>query len=139
MHDAGIVRNRLKIEATIRNARGYLQIQEEQLSFADYLWSYVDGRPVINAWRHVADVPAHTSLSDRLSKDLKKRGFNFVGTTICYSFMQDVGLVNDHTIDCYRHAEVNALGCPRSKQWGITQAYYPALKTTARGIKVTPQ
>jgi DNA-3-methyladenine glycosylase I len=102
MQDAGIVRNRLKIEAAIKNARGFLQLQEEQSSFADYLWDYVDGSPVINAWQTHAEVPAHTPLSDRLSKELKKRGFNFVGTTICYAFMQAVGIVNDHTVDCFR-------------------------------------
>jgi len=102
MQDAGIVRNRLKIEAAIKNARGFLQLQEEQSSFADYLWDYVDGSPVINAWQTHAEVPAHTPLSDRLSKELKKRGFNFVGTTICYAFMQAVGIVNDHTVGCFR-------------------------------------
>jgi DNA-3-methyladenine glycosylase I len=105
MQDAGIVRNRLKIEATINNARGFLQIQEEYSSFADYLWDYVGQQPVMNAWRNVVDIPAHTPLSDRLSKDLKKRGFNFVGTTICYAFMQAVGIVNDHTIDCFRYQQ----------------------------------
>lgn len=103
MQDAGIVRNRLKIESAVKNARGFLHICEESSSFADYLWDYVDGTPIINAWQTHTEVPAQTPLSDRLSKDLKKRGFNFVGTTICYAFMQAVGIVNDHTIDCFRH------------------------------------
>lgn len=106
MQNAGIVRNRLKIEATIKNARGFLQIGEEHSSFADYLWRYVDGKPVINTWQNVTDIPTHTPLSDQISKDLKKRGFNFVGTTICYAFMQAVGMVNDHTIDCFRYHEL---------------------------------
>ena len=101
MQNACIVRNRLKIEASIKNARGFLQIREQQSSFAEYLWSYVDGSPIINAWQKVADIPTHTAISDRLSSDLKKRGFNFVGTTICYAFMQAVGMVNDHTTDCF--------------------------------------
>jgi DNA-3-methyladenine glycosylase I len=106
MENTGIVRNRLKIEATIKNARGFLQIQEEQPSFTNYLWSYVDGRPIINARQAIDDIPAQTPLSDRLSKDLKKRGFNFVGSTICYAFMQAVGMVNDHTLDCFRYHEL---------------------------------
>ncbi len=106
IQNAGIVRNRLKIEAAVRNARGFLQIQEEWPSFADYLWNYVDGRSVVNAWRNISEIPPHTPLSDRLSKDLKKRGFNFVGATICYSFLQAVGIVNDHTIDCFRYPEI---------------------------------
>ncbi len=106
MQNAGIVRNRLKIEATIKNARGFLQIQKENSSFADYLWRYVDDMPVINTWQTVSDIPAHTPLSDQLSKDLKKRGFNFVGTTICYAFMQSIGMVNDHTTDCFRYNEL---------------------------------
>ena len=109
MHDAGIVRNRLKIESAIKNARGFLQIREELPSFADYLWQYVDGKPIINAWQDTADVPAHTPLSAQLSKDLKKRGFNFVGSTICYAFMQSIGMVNDHTTDCFRYPEINQL------------------------------
>jgi DNA-3-methyladenine glycosylase I len=105
MQDAGIVRNRLKIESTIKNARGFLQICEEFTSFSDYLWRYVDGKPIINSYQKHADIPTHTAISDQLSKDLKKRGFNFVGTTICYAFMQAVGMVNDHTVDCFRYAE----------------------------------
>ena len=109
MQDAGIVRNRLKIESAIKNARGFLQIREEFTSFADYLWRHVDGKPIINAWQDISNIPAHTPLSDQLSKDLKKRGFNFVGSTICYAFMQSIGMVNDHTTDCFRYVEINQL------------------------------
>lgn len=104
--DPGIVRNRLKIEAAIRNARGTLAIQEEFGTLDAYLWRFVDGRPIQNRWKSMAQVPARTALSDALGKDLKRRGFNFVGSTICYAFMQAVGLVNDHLVDCPRHAEV---------------------------------
>ena len=106
MLNAGIVRNRLKIEATIKNARGFLQVREEFSSFADYLWRYVDGKPIINSRQDVSAIPAFTALSARLSKDLKKRGFNFVGSTICYAYMQSIGMVNDHTVDCFRYAEL---------------------------------
>jgi len=109
MHDAGIVRNRLKIESAIKNAQGFLQIREEFPSFADYLWQYVDGKPVINAWQDTSKIPAHTPLSAQLSKDLKKRGFNFVGSTICYAFMQSIGMVNDHITSCFRYPEINQL------------------------------
>lgn len=103
MGDAGIVRNRLKIESTISNARAYMAVQEEFGSFADYLWGFVDHAPVVNAPRTMADVPASTPLSDRISKDLKKRGFRFVGTTIIYAYLQAVGVVNDHLVACHRH------------------------------------
>ena len=104
--DAGIVRNRLKIESAIKNARGVLAIQEEFGSLDAYLWNYVDGVSQQNTWKSLAELPAKTELSDQLSKDLKKRGFNFVGSTICYAFMQAVGMVNDHTTDCFRHREL---------------------------------
>lgn len=110
MQDAGIVRNRLKIEATIKNARGFLQIIEEFDSFSDYLWRFVDGQPVINAWHEHSAIPAHTPISDQLSKDLKKRGFNFVGSTICYALMQSIGMVNDHLTECFRYQQINQLG-----------------------------
>ncbi len=100
--DAGIVRNRLKIESAVRNARAFLELQESAGSFDAYVWGFVDGQPVRNAWKTAAQVPASTAVSDALSKDLKRRGFNFVGTTICYAFMQAVGMVNDHTVDCFR-------------------------------------
>jgi len=113
MRDAGIIRNRLKIEATIKNARGFLQLCEEFDSFADYLWRYVDGQPIIHARQDISDIPANTEISDQLSKDLKKRGFNFVGPTICYAFMQSIGMVNDHTTECFRYQEINQLTTKR--------------------------
>ena len=106
LNDAGIIRNRLKIDAAIGNARVFLEIVNEHGSFSDYLWGFVDGRPIVNRWRIVSQVPASTEKSDALSKALKRRGFKFVGTTICYSFMQAVGMVNDHVVTCFRHAEV---------------------------------
>ena len=109
MNNAGIIRNRLKIDATIGNARAFLEIVEEHGSFSDYIWSFVDGRPLVNRWRTLADVPVSTQQSDALSKALKSRGFKFVGTTICYSFMQAVGMINDHVTTCFRHAEVDKL------------------------------
>ncbi len=105
----GIVRNRLKISSTIGNARAFLAVQAEFGSFDAYLWRFVDGRPIQNALASLKDAQASTPLSDALSKDLKKRGFRFVGSTICYAFMQAAGLVNDHTTDCFRHGEVAAL------------------------------
>jgi DNA-3-methyladenine glycosylase I len=105
MNDAGIVRNRRKIEAAIANARGYLAIMEGHGSFADYLWGFVDGRPLVNRWRAPDEVPASTPLSESLSRDLKRRGFSFVGPTIVYAFMQAVGMVNDHLVGCFRHGE----------------------------------
>lgn len=107
--DEGIVRNRLKIRSAIQNARAVLALMEHYGSLDDYLWRYVDGVPQQNAWETVAAIPANTKLSDQMSKDLKREGFNFVGTTICYAFMQAVGMVNDHTRDCFRHREVKAL------------------------------
>ena len=114
--DAGIVRNRLKIASAIQNARSVLAIQEAYGSLAAYLWRYVDGVPRQNAWGSMAEIPARTELSDAMSRDLQKRGLKFVGSTICYAFMQAVGMVNDHTTDCYRHQEIRALaqaGGPR--------------------------
>ncbi len=106
MNDPGIVRNRLKIESAIRNARATLELREEFGSLDAFLWDYVDGAPLQNNRKRLADIPARTELSDRLSKDLKKRGFNFVGSTICYAFMQAAGMVNDHVTDCFRHREL---------------------------------
>ena len=106
MADTGIVRNRLKIESTIVNARATLKVREQFGSLDTYFWSFVDGRPIGNAWQDISQIPASTALSDALSKDLKKRGFKFVGTTICYAHMQATGMVNDHTVDCFRHREV---------------------------------
>lgn len=110
--DAGIVRNRLKIESAIRNARCALEIQDEFGSLNVFLWRYVDGAPRQNAWGSPAQVPATAPESDRMSRDLKRRGFGFVGSTICYAFMQSVGMVNDHTVDCHRHAEILKLARP---------------------------
>ncbi len=107
--EAGIVRNRRKIESAVKNARGVIDLQQQYGSFSTYLWSWVDGSPLQNSWPRLADVPASTPLSEALSRDLKKRGFSFVGPTICYAFMQAVGMVNDHTTDCFRHREIRAL------------------------------
>jgi DNA-3-methyladenine glycosylase I len=104
--DPGIVRNRLKIRSAIRNARGVLDIRDKHGSLDEFLWRYVDGVPRQNRWRRMADLPAHTVESDRISKDLKKLGFSFVGSTICYAFMQAVGMVNDHTTDCFRYQQI---------------------------------
>lgn len=109
LSDAGIVRNRLKIESAIRNARGALGIQKDYGSLNAYLWRYVNGIPIQNAWRSMSELPATTTLSDAMSKDLKKRGFNFVGSTICYAFMQAVGMVNDHTTNCFRYNQIKRL------------------------------
>ncbi|HWB12535.1 MAG TPA: DNA-3-methyladenine glycosylase I [Pirellulales bacterium] len=102
----GIVRNRLKIASAIDNAKAFLAVQKEFGSFDEYIWAFVDGRPKQNAWSSLKSVPASTPESDRMSKDLKRRGFRFVGSTICYAFMQAVGMVNDHFVGCYRHAEL---------------------------------
>jgi DNA-3-methyladenine glycosylase I len=100
--DPGIVRNRLKVESTIENAARVLEVQEELGSFDAYIWHLVDGEPVVGNWQSLSELPAESELSRALSKDLKKRGFRFVGPTVCYAFMQTVGLVNDHTVDCFR-------------------------------------
>ena len=104
--DPGIVRNRLKVEGAVRNARAYLALREELGSFDRFLWEFVGDTPRQNAWQTLKDVPPRTTESDALSRALKKRGFTFVGSTICYAFMQAAGLVNDHVVDCFRHAEV---------------------------------
>jgi DNA-3-methyladenine glycosylase I len=104
--NAGIVRNRLKIESAITNARAFLEVQEEFGSFAAYQWRFVGGRPIRNAWKRIRDIPAGTPVSDAMSRDLKKRGFRFVGSTICYAHMQATGMVNDHTVDCFRWKEL---------------------------------
>jgi DNA-3-methyladenine glycosylase I len=107
LSDAGIVRNRLKIEATIQNAKAFLAAQDELGTFDGYIWQFVDHEPKQNTWRSIQEVPAKTSESDAMSKDLRRRGFQFVGSTICYAFMQAVGMVNDHVVDCFRHAELS--------------------------------
>lgn len=109
----GIVRNRLKIAATIENAKRFLDVQKEFGSFDAYLWSFVGGKPIQNRWRTMAHVPAKTAESDAMSRDLLRRGFKFVGSTICYAFMQATGMVNDHLVTCVRHADLS--GSPRRK------------------------
>ena len=104
-----IVRNRLKIQATLQNARAFLQVQSEAGSLDVFLWQFVDGQPMQNAWKSLQEVPAKTRESDAMSKELKRHGFTFVGSTICYAFMQAVGMVNDHMVDCFRWQEVRAL------------------------------
>lgn len=106
LSDKGIIRNRRKIEATIQNARAFLAVQEEFGSFDAYIWQFMGGKPKQNAWKKLKEIPAKISESEDMSRDLIKRGFKFVGSTICYAFMQAVGMVNDHTIDCYRYAEI---------------------------------
>ena len=101
----GIVRNRLKINSAISNARYFLEVQAQFGSFSDYLWGYVDGTPIINRWTEHAQIPASTALSDTLSKELQRRGFSFFGSTICYAYLQAIGVVNDHITSCYRHAQ----------------------------------
>jgi len=107
--DPGIVRNQLKIGSAVTNAQAFLNIREEWGSFSDYIWSFVDGRPIQNAWRSLAEVQAKTPLAETLSKDLKKRGFRFVGPTIIYAHMQATGMVNDHLVDCFRYPEIVAM------------------------------
>ena len=106
LQDAGIIRNKLKIKATISNAQAFIQIQEEYGSFSKYIWAFVDGKPIKNKLKNTNDAPANTKLSDTLSKDLKKRGFKFVGSTVIYAHMQATGMVNDHEINCFRYNEV---------------------------------
>jgi DNA-3-methyladenine glycosylase I len=105
----GIIRNRLKVFGTRTNARAFLAVQEEFGTFSDYIWDFVDGRPVQNNWATLSEVPATTALSDSISKDMKRRGFTFVGSTIIYAHMQATGMVNDHLVDCFRHRECRAL------------------------------
>jgi len=107
LQNEGIVRNRLKITSTVRNAREFLKIKEEFGAFDSYIWRFVDDKPIVNTWKSISEVPARTSVSDTMSKDLRKRGFNFVGSTICYAFMQACGLVNDHLISCFRYSKVD--------------------------------
>ena len=106
LQDTGIVRNKLKVRATVSNAQAFLEVQEEFGSFDKYIWSFVDGKPIQNKWETTIELPPTTEISDMLSKDLKKRGFKFVGSTIVYAHMQATGMVNDHTIDCFRYDEL---------------------------------
>ena len=112
LSDSGIVRNRLKIESAIKNARAALKVQETFGSLEAYLWRYVEGTPKQNEWKSMEEIPAKTRLSETMSRDLKRRGFNFVGPTICYAFMQAIGMVNDHTTDCFRYSEIKKLAHP---------------------------
>ncbi len=105
-NDASIIRNKLKIAAAISNAQQFLKIQQEFGSFDHYIWDFVDGKPIVNRWKTVKQIPANTKLSDTISKDLKQRGFKFMGTTVVYSHMQATGMVNDHLVDCYRFLEI---------------------------------
>lgn len=106
LQDAGIIRNKLKVNATITNAQAFIKIQEEFGSFSAYIWAFTSGKPIVNTFKTIDQVPANTPLSDRLSKDLKKRGFKFVGTTVVYAHMQATGMVNDHLVDCFRYKQV---------------------------------
>ena len=107
--DAGIVRNRLKVASAVTNAQAFLAVQEEYGSFSNYIWAFVDGAPIQNQWRTLAEIPAKTPLAETISKDLKKRGFRFVGPTIVYAHMQATGMVNDHVVDCFRYPEIVAM------------------------------
>lgn len=107
--DPGIVRNKLKVNSVVTNAKVFLSIQEEYGSFSKYIWSFVDGKAIQNIWKSMEEVPAKTAISDHMSKSLKKKGFKFIGSTICYAFMQAVGMVNDHTVDCFRYLPVKNL------------------------------
>lgn len=106
LQDEGIIRNKLKVRSAIKNARVFIEIQKEFGSFDNYLWGFVDGKQVVNKFQNMSDVPASTPLSDEISKDLKKRGMSFVGSTIIYAYLQATGLVNDHVVDCFRYSEV---------------------------------
>jgi DNA-3-methyladenine glycosylase I len=114
LRNAGIIRNRMKIRAAVANAKAYGKIRREFGSFDRYIWSFVGGKPIQNRWKTLKRVPAKTAESDAMSKDLKRRGFKFVGSTICYAFMQAVGMVNDHTTDCFRHKQVG-IEAPRGR------------------------
>ena len=108
LQNEGIVRNKLKVRSATRNANAFLKVVEEFGSFDKYIWSFVDGKPIVNKFKEMSDVPASTEISDAMSKDLKKRDFNFVGSTICYAFMQATGMVNDHLVSCFRYHEVSS-------------------------------
>jgi DNA-3-methyladenine glycosylase I len=122
--NSGIIRNRLKINAAITNARAFLQVQREFGSFDSYIWQFVNGSTIQNSWRKMTDIPSSTPESDAMSKDLMKRGFKFVGTTICYAFMQAVGMVNDHVVDCFRYRELRN---KKKKRDRITLSRYHTL------------
>jgi DNA-3-methyladenine glycosylase I len=109
MHDEGIIRNRLKIDAAVKNAKAFIEIQKEFGSFSTFIWNYVNGKPIQNSINNMSEIPAKTEISEKISKDLKKRGMNFVGATIIYAHMQATGMVNDHEVDCFRYEEVKKL------------------------------
>lgn len=112
MLDSGIIRNRRKIESSVNNAKAFLRIEEEFQSFDNYIWGFVGGKPVINKWKNISEIPSKTALSDAVSSDLKKRGFKFLGSTIMYAHMQATGIINDHIISCFRYEEINSVsGC----------------------------
>jgi DNA-3-methyladenine glycosylase I len=128
LRNDGIVRNRLKIAATVENAKAFLALQKQFGSFDAYLWSFVRGKPIQNRWRRMADVPARTAESDAISRDLQRRGFKFVGSTICYAFMQAIGMVNDHLVSCPRHTKLRGIGTKRkfhSRTQTLTDAPRP--------------
>jgi len=108
LEDAGIIRNKLKVKATVTNAIAFMEVQKEYGSFSKYIWDFVGGKPIINTFEKMTDLPANTPLSDTISNDLKKRGFKFVGTTVVYAHMQATGMVNDHLVDCFRYAELTS-------------------------------
>ena len=108
IHDKGIIRNRLKIRACVINARQFLRLQKEHGTFSNYIWNFVGGKPLVNRWKDMSEMPANSKESDAMSKGLKKEGFKFVWTTICYAFMQAVGMINDHMTDCFKYKEINA-------------------------------
>ncbi len=107
LKNQGIIRNKLKIRGTVTNAKAFLNVRDEYGTFNKYIWQFVDGEPIKNSYKKIKEIPAKTAISDRMSKDLKQRGFTFVGSTICYAFMQAVGMVNDHTVKCFRYKELN--------------------------------
>lgn len=106
LKNTGIIRNKLKIRSAINNAAAFIRVREEYGSFNKYIWQFVDGKPVLNKFKTIKEIPAETSLSDQISKDLKQKGFTFTGSTICYAYMQAIGMVNDHVIDCFRHNDL---------------------------------
>ena len=127
LNNAGIIRNRLKINSAIKNAQAYLEVQKEFSSFDQYIWQFVGKKPITNRWTTHQDIPCNTPESDAMSKDLKRRGFSFVGTTICYAFMQATGMVNDHTMDCFRYRELKKLPTLETRI-SKSEKYYPSNK-----------
>ena len=120
LENRGIVRNRLKIAASVQNAKAFLKVQDELGGFHPFLWRFVDGKPIVNRWKRQDQVPAKTAISDAISKELARRGFKFVGSTICYAFMQATGMVNDHLVSCFRHAELKLNTGQKSQDSGVT-------------------